>query len=257
MQNTSEDITLVSHEDVDRTMLFTRTTSYANSTDITSSSKVVIKSRKKIAKQRKPRKPRKITPAKSIITKLPAYPSIKNFLVKKSESQAIIPFRISSKSDSYVSKYANYPTTEDDPTPGDLVMASAGDIGLREFKNGEMKRNELVFGIAKMFTYVNHMIEYENEQDNFMVKDLELLKVVWSIKPGRRIAHPIDMQRMYTKVVSKRNDPDMLDVSNFVKKEAQKHFYFGIPEGWMGVDIAIEDVEDVVVEVKKEEDYSV
>ena len=242
MQNTSEDITLVSHEDVDKTMLFTRTTSYANSKDITSSSKVLIKSRKKIAKQRKPRK---ITPAKSIITKLPAYPSIKNFLVKKSETQAIIPFRISSKSDSYVSKYVNYPLTEDDPTPGDLVMASAGDIGLREFKNGEMKRNELVFGIAKMFTYVNHI---------FMVKDLELLKVVWPIKPGRRIAHPIDMQRMYTKVVSKRNDPDMLDVSDFVKEEAQKHFYFGIPEGWMGVDIAIEDV---VVEVKKEEDYSV
>ena len=163
MQNTSEDITLVSHEDVDKTMLFTRTTSYANSTDITSSSKVLIK-RKKIAKQRKPRKPRKITPAKSIITKLPAYPSIKNFLVKKSETQAIIPFRISSKSDSYVSKYVNYPLTEDDPTPGDLVMASAGDIGLREFKNGEMKRNELVFGIAKMFTYVNHMFEYESEK---------------------------------------------------------------------------------------------
>ena len=136
----------------------------------------------------------------------------------------------------------NYPLTEDDLTPGYLVIASAGDIGPKEFKNGDMKRNELVFGIAKMFTYVNHIFEYENEQDNFMVKDLELLKVVWSIKPGSMITHPINMQRMYTKIVSKKNDPDMLDVSNLVKEEARKHFYFGIPEGWMGFDIGMDDM---------------
>ena len=70
MQNISKEITLVSHEDVDKIMMFTRTTSYANSKDITSSNKVLTKRQKKIAK---PRKPRKITPAKSIITKLPAY----------------------------------------------------------------------------------------------------------------------------------------------------------------------------------------
>jgi len=79
-------------------------------------------------------------------------------------------------------QYPNYPLTEDDPTPDDLVMASAGDIGLEEYKSGDMKRNELVFGIAKSFTYVNRMFKYEDDQDNFMVQDMELLKVAWSIK---------------------------------------------------------------------------
>ena len=120
-------------------------------------------------------------------------------------------------------------------------MASAGDIGLKEYEKGELKRNELVFGIAKSFTYVNHMFNYNDERSNFMVKDLELLKVVWSIKPGKTTTKPIDMKRMYAKVVAKKNDPDMLEVNDFLKLEARTHFYYGIPEGWMGVDLVMKD----------------
>ena len=219
----------------DKAMRFTRTTSYANSKVLTSSSKAVIKYRKK-------KSPRKITPTKSIITKnSPAYPSIRKYLVSRATTQGIVPFRVSSKSDAYKSKYPDYPSSEDDPLPGDLVMASAGDIGLKEYEKGELKRNELVFGIAKSFTYVNHMFNYSDERSNFMVKDLELLKVEWSIKPGKTTTKPIDMKRMYAKVVAKKNDPDMLEVNDFLKLEARRHFYFGLPEGWMGVDLVMKD----------------
>ena len=51
--------------------------------------------------------------------------------------------------DSYVSKFPNYMLSKDDPMPGDLVMVSAGDIGLSAYKNGELKRNDLIFGKEK------------------------------------------------------------------------------------------------------------
>ena len=53
--------------------------------------------------------------------------------------------------------------------------------------------------------------------------------------------HPIDMMRMYAKVVTKKNDPDMIHISKFVKVEAKQHFYFGIPEGWMDVDVEMKN----------------
>ena len=77
-----------------------------------------------------------------------------------------------------------------------------------------------------------------------MVKDLELLKVDWSTKPGTRSTHPINMQRLFVKVVAKRNDPDMLNVNDFLRNEARKHYYFGIPEGWMGIDEVVDVVEE-------------
>ena len=56
--------------------------------------------------------------------------------------------------------------------PGDLLMTSAGDVGLKEFKQGELKRNELVFSIAKSFRYINYEFKYNNKKEDFVVKDL-------------------------------------------------------------------------------------
>jgi len=219
----------------DNTPLFTRTTSYAHSKVSSSSS-----STKKNPKKKN--HPKKITPVKSIITKqIAAHPSITKYLVRKSSNKAIVPFRISSKSDSYSSKYQNYPLTEDDPLPGDLVMASAGDIGLKEYVRGDLKRNEMMFGKAKSFTYVNHMFNYSDPAEDFMVKDMELLRVEWSTQPGTTTTHAIDMSRLFVKIVAKKNDPDMRDVNDFLRDEARKHFYFGLPEGWLGVDKVAEE----------------
>ena len=125
--------------------------------------------------------------------------------------------------------------------PGDLVMATAGDIGMSAYKNGDLKRNELIIGKAKCFTYLNTRIEGIGGGDPYLVKDLELLKVEWSIQPGRRMNHPVDMTRLWVKVIAKANDPDMMYVSEFLKKEAYKHYYFGLPEGWSGLDVAVKD----------------
>ena len=77
------------------------------------------------------------------------------------------------------------------------------------------------------------------------MKDLELMKVEWSLSPGTRINCNIDLTRLWVKVVSKKGDPDMSDTSDFLKQEAYRHFYFGVPEGWMGMDVMVKD-EDVV-----------
>lgn len=101
--NTIEEITLVdkiSHDDIDKTLIFTRTTPYANNKGMTLLSKAITK------RQKNKTNPRKITPAKLIVTKrIPIYPSIKTFLVKKTLTQAIIMLCISSKRNADASKY--------------------------------------------------------------------------------------------------------------------------------------------------------
>ena len=115
-------------------------------------------------------------------------------------------------------------------------MASAGDIGLSGQE--QLRENELIFGKARCFTYVNTYIGNDDlDTDRFFVKDMELMKVEWSISPGTRINSNIDLTRLWVKVVSKQGDPDMTDTSDFVRKEAYRHFYFGVPEGWMGLDV--------------------
>lgn len=222
------------------TSVFARTTAYANSKVKSSTSITIIPKKKKAT----PRKARRVTPSKS---KLPAYDpklSIKKFLIRSKankDTTCVVPYKISSRSDSWTSKFNNYPMNADDPMPGDLVMATAGDIGMSSFKNGELRRNELIFGRAKCFTYRNTSIDGIDGEDPYLVKDLELLKVEWSIRPGRRMNHPVDMTRLWVKVIAKANDPNMVFVSDFVKEEAYKHYYFGLPEGWMGMDVAVKD----------------
>ena len=104
---------------------------------------------------------------------------------------------------------------KDDPMPGNLVMATAGDIGMSSFKNGELNCNELIFGRAKCFTYINTSIDGIDGNDPYLVKNFELLKVEWSIRPGRRMNIPVDITRLWVKVIAKANDPNMVFVSDF------------------------------------------
>ena len=65
------------------------------------------------------------------------------------------------------------------------------------------------------------------------------MKIEWSIKSGDRINHPIDMTRLWVKVLAKHNDPNMIRVSDYLKKEVHKFFFFGLPEGWMRLDVEV------------------
>lgn len=84
------------------------------------------------------------------------------------------------------------------------MMTSACDIDMNEYNRDDLKPNELVFGIVKPFTYIYYIFKYNNKRDNCIVIDLELLKVVWLIKPDTRTTHTIDMLRIYTKIVAKK-----------------------------------------------------
>ena len=63
------------------------------------------------------------------------------------------------------------------------------------------------------------------------IKDLELMKVEWSIEPGRRVNVAVDLVTMWVKVVAKRDDADISHTNTFVVNELRRHYYFAIPEG--------------------------
>lgn len=45
----------------------------------------------------------------------------------------------------------------------------------------------------------------------------------------------VDLVTMLVNIVSRRGDVEVVDHNIFVRKKAHRHFYFAIPEGWMGV----------------------
>ena len=100
---------------------------------------------------------------------------------------------------------------------------------------------------TSFFYYENCYIgNDEVDTDRFFVRDMELMKVEWSISPGTRTNHSMDLSRLWVKVVSKKGDLEMSDTSDFLKEEAYRHFYFGVPEGWMGLDVVMVKDEEVV-----------
>ena len=147
------------------TMSFVRVTTYTKSKVITSTTtpKKRIKKSKPFEKSSK----KKSAPAKRILAKINPNSSIKRFLIKRPDNklpEAIIPFGISSKCDDFRSKFPNYPWNKNDPLPGDLEMAIAGDIGLSGHE--QIKEIELIFRKARCSTYVNTYIGNDDLDTN-------------------------------------------------------------------------------------------
>ena len=211
----------------DELSLFVRTTSYT-----------IIKSHSS-RKKGPSKKGIKITPKKLKLTKpvpndLKGTPSLTTYFPKKFGTSIITDFKVSSKSNSMISKHRNYPASIDDPMPGDLVMATISDINLPLLSSDVFGRSALIFGKVKCFTYVNGKQAMISAFG--IIKDLELMKVEWSIEPGRRVNAAVDLASMWVKVVAKRDDADISHTNTFVVNEVRRHYYFAIPEGWMGVD---------------------
>ena len=61
----------------------------------------------------------------------------------------------------------------------------------------------------------------------------------------------IDFSMIWVKLLAKKDNADMGDTSDYLKKEASKHYYFGLPEGWMGVDAPVKIKEESVVGMRK------
>ena len=112
-------------------------------------------------------------------------PSLTTYFPKQFGTSIITDFKVSSKSNSMISKHRNYPASVENPVSGDLVMATISDINLPLLSSDVFGRSALIFGKVKCFTYVN---EKQAMISAFgTIKDLELMKVEWSIEPGRRV----------------------------------------------------------------------
>ena len=215
--------------------IFVRTTSYTKSKSHSSKRKGPSKNGKKIT----PKKLKLSTPPPR---DLRGTPSLTTYFPKKYGRSIITEFKVSGKSNSMVSKHNNYPASVDDPMPGDLVMATISDINLPLLSSDVFGRSALIFGKVKCFTYVNGKKAMISAFG--IVKDLELMKVEWSVEPGRRVSVPVDLSMMWVKVVAKRDDADISHANKFVVDEARRHFYFARPEGWMGVDMMVKGEAD-------------
>ena len=155
---------------------------------------------------------KRITPKKLKLSTPPprdlrGTPSLTTYFPKKYGRSIITEFKVSGKSNSMVSKHNNYPASVDDPMPGDLVMAKISDINLPLLSSDVFGRSALIFGKVKCFTYVNGKKAMISAFG--IVKDLELMKVEWSVEPGRRVNVPVDLSVMWVKVVAKRDDADI------------------------------------------------
>lgn len=113
----------------------------------------------------------------------------------------IITFSISSKINAYHFAFPNYPRSEDDLVPVDLVMASAGDIGLKEYYDGKLKSNKLIFGKTRYFTYTSSYINDNLDYNHYFMKNLESMKVEWLICPCTRVNWSIAMLRLQVRVM--------------------------------------------------------
>ena len=113
-------------------------------------------------------------------------------------------------------------------------MATVSDINLPLLSSDVFGRSALIFGKVKCFAYVNGKEAMVSAFGD--TKDLELMKVAWSVEPGRRVNVPVDLAMMWVIVVAKRDDADILNTNKLIVDEVCRCFYFTIPEDWTGVD---------------------
>lgn len=96
-------------------------------------------------------------------------------------------------------------------------------------------------GGRKCFMYLNKRTNPSASSDLYVIKDIEMMKCECSIKPTERVNHVIDMTRLLVKVLAKKNDATIHDISNFLKEKVNKNYFFALQEGWMGLDVAVDE----------------
>lgn len=105
---------------------------------------------------------------------------------------------------------------------------------------GLVKTNEFIFGRAICFTYTNKRVFNDSTaSDLYVIKNIEMMKCKWSIKPGERAYHAINMTRLWVQV-SAKNNTTMRDISVFLKDEVNKRYFFAfLPEDLLGLAVAV------------------
>ena len=169
-----------------------------------------------------------------------------------SESDTVTATIVTPPKKVFKSKDKAYNANKGNAQPGDLVMATAGEIGHPALEYGAIAKSYIFFGIVKYFNYEKWDKCGEDGSWEEYVKRTERVTVNWmTIEEGcrryidRNSPKPIDPISDYdvyvdvspvlkdkVKVIAKRNSSDLHKINGFLKKAINKKFYFVKPEGW-------------------------
>lgn len=137
--------------------------------------------------------------------------------------------------------------------PGDLVMATALDIGHPALEYDHIGPSYVYFGVVKYFTYTKWQGSGEDDSWEGYLKDHERLKITWmtiqrserryidssggivkDAMPGTDFWVDIPpVHKNIVKLIAKRNSSDLSMVNGFLRKAIHEHFYFVSLSGWM------------------------
>ena len=152
----------------------------------------------------------------------------------------------------FKSKDRNYTSNKSNAQPGDLVMATAGEIYHPALREGTIDSSFIFFGVMKYFSYEKWDKSGKDNSWDTYVKMTERVTVSWmTIEEGcrryidRNSPKPIDsisgydtyvdippVKKDILRVLAKRNCSELKKVNGFLKKYVYKKFYFAKPEGW-------------------------
>ena len=147
--------------------------------------------------------------------------------------------------------------TSDRPQPGDLVMATAGDIKHPAVDYHTVSPSYLIFGVVHSYTYIKWASREGGENWNNYTNNFKRLHVVWepiyaTLTSQRWIdemmeeqCKPADQDKFVdiptvippvhhvkVKVICKKNSCNIDGLNNFVQDWIAQHFKFNIHSGW-------------------------
>lgn len=135
---------------------------------------------------------------------------------------------------SMVSKTFGYGSDWNDANPGDMVMATASDIGHPAYSSGVIGCSYVMFGSVVEFVYMDWDTGNCDEDWDGIILQHERIRVKWMDVGGKRGGNwyvtPVVTQ--WLKVIGKKGDDRLDGINVFVKEEIMKSFFHSKKEGW-------------------------
>ena len=133
-----------------------------------------------------------------------------------------------------VSKTFGYGADWNDANPGDLVMATAFDIGHPAFSMGLIGCSYVLLGCVVDFVYLDWDTGNVDEDWDGIVRDHERIRVRW-LDVGGKSDEDWDVTppaTQWVKVIGKKVDDKFEGLNAFLKVEIAKSFYHNKQTGW-------------------------
>ena len=138
---------------------------------------------------------------------------------------------------SMVSKTFGYGSDWNDANPGDMVMATASDIGHPAYSAGVIGCSYVMFGSVVEFVYMDWDTGNCDEDWDGIILQHERIRVKWMDVGGKREEDwdvtPVVTQ--WLKVIGKKGDDRLDGINVFVKEEIVKSFFHSKKGGWSAI----------------------